>query len=236
MGHPFSQIYDSTRSFGIYVHGTNRFILVDNNDLWITMETAKVLSSKVVSSVCVLPPGTCNVITNDNCMSYTIFNELESANLPLTIIRQLPTLRIYDRPDVVGIDNAQVDIPLEDLIELKEFAAYTHKVVYALKILKTLFNTYENRQFAETMCDERWLAGLTSREDASMTPNGTFNKLFRIFYMADSVIEAKQQLLIFLRSFNGKLNNRTNINLVAVYFYELMNEPFPAELEFMRSK
>ena len=50
----YSSWYGKKNANAIYAPGLDRFLLVDNYDLWLTMEVARILSSKIPTQVFLL--------------------------------------------------------------------------------------------------------------------------------------------------------------------------------------
>ena len=57
---------------GIYCQSFDRWLLINNQDFWITLETARVLSSKIATTVYVFSHLD---IDNDDCLEYMLLNK-----------------------------------------------------------------------------------------------------------------------------------------------------------------
>jgi len=187
------------RTNGIYCQIFDRWLMLDDYDYWITLQTAQLLSSKIATTVYVLPKMS-NGMTNDNCLEYMIFNktaEKRGASADL-ITSQIPTVKVISDSSQV----MHVGLPKEfdagsrhdALIKLKEYAEYINRCVYALNLANTIVNYVDNKSFAETYLPNEWTENVTMYRDASKFEDGVIKEVKKQLYMSSSVDEARDNI------------------------------------------
>jgi hypothetical protein len=144
---------NNMRKNGIYCRSIDRFLLFDNYDFAVTLKTAKILSSKINSTVLILPSDLGDM-NNKNSLEFTYSRDSKfetSIQIPGVMhSSQLPDMKVITEQMVfenVGLpleyDSGK---PLELLYKLKSYAEYCQKVMYANKfceILSTSLIPYE---------------------------------------------------------------------------------------------
>lgn len=144
---------NNLRKNGIYCRSIDRFLLLDNYDFAVTLKTAKILSSKIYSTILILPSDLGDM-NNKNCHEFTYSRDSKfetSIQIPTAMQKsQLPDMKVVTEQMVfenVGLpleyDSGK---PLELLYKLKSYAEYCQKVMYANKfceILSTSLIPYE---------------------------------------------------------------------------------------------
>jgi hypothetical protein len=187
------------RTNGIYCQIFDRWLMLDDYDYWITLQTAQLLSSKIATTVYVLPKITSGM-TNDNCLNYMVFNktaEKRGAAADL-ITSQIPTVKVLN--DATQL--VEVGLPKEfdtgsrydKLIQLKEYAEYVNRCVYALSLSNTIVNYVDNKTFAEQYLPNDWLNGVTLYRDATKFEDGVIKEVKKQLYMSNSVEEARDNI------------------------------------------
>jgi len=186
------------KRYGIYCHAFDRWLLIDQHDLWATLETAKLLSSKIASTVFVLPNESTD-INNDNCLDYSIFDKSKyiKGNHPELIKGQTPITTIISDPSQIFFQGVPEDFKegdaLNKLIELKEYANFVFHSVCAANFVSST-NMHDNASFAQTVFPEEWTNLVDSQYDRSQMKDGIIAELKRILYLSMSVDEAKNKI------------------------------------------
>lgn len=217
------------RQHGIFAPGVDRFILIDDHDFWITLETAEILSSKIPTMVYMLPPLN-DKINNLNCIHHTILNKTQQkvGSSPLVVSRQQPMLKfLYDQDEIVdlGIPEDYKDpIRKQMLQQLQDFAIYVHKNVFAIRLTEAFYNPVNNLEFAKKYISPEWTANMKLKVDRSELENGVFFQLRSALYLSSSIDEVEKRII-----------NIWNVSppdqvYLMVGFYKILNRPIPTEL------
>lgn len=224
---PFTQFYydkdSKRRKNGIYCHTFDRWLLVDNDDFWITIETAKVMSSKIASMVYVLP-NNISKMDNTNCLEFMLFDKTrqKKGGVADLISGQTPMLRVIDNPLQVHYQGIPEDfkfgLAAEMLAAIKEYADYVQKVMYAGKLCNVVANFHDNRTFAQEFFPSEWLTCVSSHTDRSTYTGGIVQEIKRILYFSQTLEEAKAKINLTWEQ------NYEMVWWIADYYYILMGE------------
>jgi hypothetical protein len=211
------------RKNGIYCHSFDRWLIVDNEDFWVTLETAKVLSSKIASVVYVLP-NNIGKMDNTNCLEFMIFDKTRQKRGTISdlIHGQTPILKIIDNPLQISYQGTPEDFKAQSsnsmLSSLKEYADYVHKAMYAGKLCSITVNFYDTYTISQEFFPKEWVDGLSSYTDRSFYPNGIIQEIKKILYFSQTLKEAKFKI-------NKMWEQQYETTWwVADYYYELMGE------------
>lgn len=215
------------RKNGIFAPGIDRFILIDDEDFWITLQTAEILSSKLPTIVYMLPTDDKN-IDNKNCINYTIYNKTEQKIGPsdITSARQHPLMKfLYDSDLIVetGIpedykDNTEI---LENLIS---YTQYVQQQVYVLNITDAFYNVANTNKFSDLYIDNLWLKNISTISDRSNFKKGIFFELRKILYLSNTIEESEKNIV------ECWLNNSTDQVHLMIGYYKILNKPIPEKL------
>lgn len=186
------------RTTGIYCQTLDRSLLVDDRDFWITLETAKVLSSKVATTVYVFPPP--YEMTNENCHLYSIWDKTAEKrdSSPDVILSQMPTLRLFREHNRIY----QADFP-EDFLSpagggfifrLKAFANYCHTVLTAVEISSALTSHKSFMQFSRTYLPDDMTMDLSAFNAGAKAEIDFRTEVKRILYHANDKLEASANI------------------------------------------
>jgi hypothetical protein len=215
------------RKNAIFSPGIDRFLLVDDKDFWVTLETAEILSSKL-PTICYLLPPTDENINNSNCINYTIKNKIDQKVGPSSIIaaRQNPLLKfLYDKDEII-LKGVPVDY--EDnygiIKGLLRYAKFLQEQVYVLKIVDAFYNVSNTKKFAESYIDNRWSESFSVRSDRSNLDKGIFFELKKILYLSNTPEEANDKIIDFW------LNNSVDQIYILNGYYKILNRPIPDRL------
>lgn len=176
------------RKYGLYVKSFDRFVLVDNKDIWVMLQTAEILSSKIASVVYLLPYEQTD-INNLNCCSYRLTNKKSQTmgTTPLIFSAQSPVLRTLIGNVLEFADNR---IPGE----LKDYAEFVHKHSYALSFTEAFTRYDETYSFAEKYLPVEWRSNLTSTYTRDTTSQGLFFEIRKALYLSNSIQQAEDAL------------------------------------------
>jgi hypothetical protein len=222
------------RQYGIFAPGLDRFILMDDYDPWMTLQTAEILSAKLPTLVYLLPPMD-HEVTNGNCIDYTIFNKTQQKVVSSSIAtgRQQPTLKfLYDSETVeyAGCPEDFKDPERNDVLKrMQEYAQYVHRRVLAINLTDAFYNTANNRSFSDTIIPAEWTSELSSRADRSDTDKGVFAKIRNALYLANSIEEADQLIIKVWQEYS------TNQEFLILGYYKIVELPVPDELQFAKN-
>ena len=215
------------RKNGIFAPGVDRFILIDDHDFWMTLQTAEILSSKLPTIAYMLPPSAGN-IDNTNCINFTIFDKSSQKIGPSPIIaaRQHPLLKfLYDVDSIVdaGIPEDYLD-NTEILQRIMNYAQFVQQQVYVLNITDAFYNIVNTDRFANLYIDNAWLENISTKIDRSKFDKGAFFELRKILYLSNSIEEAEEKIIDFW------LNNSTDQVYLMIGYYKILNKPIPEKL------
>lgn len=185
---------------GIYCPVIDRWLLIDEYDHHVTLETANCLSSKIATMVYVLP-NNIGELNNENCLNYIIFdktNEKKGRTSDL-IQGQTPLLRKFnDTRQFLNKgypEDFKTDEGIAVLYKLKTYAEFVHQIMYAIKICEVSINFYDNKTFSNMYFSENLLQGIAPCYDRSDLEHGLLNSIKQILYKSSTVDEATAKML-----------------------------------------
>jgi len=221
---------------GIYSPAIDRFILVDDYDYHVTLQTTELLTSKLSLVAWVLPPGA-EEMTNDNCLNYTFVDKttIKVGQATMSQSRHItqikfgnPENKIYNagpNPAFAQGDSA------DTLGKLIEYANYVHTVSYAISIIEPFMATAlsNTKRFGDAYVPSAWTANLELAPDRTGLDKGILFELKHILYMSDSIEEATGAIIDVWK------NNPDDKAVVIYYFYYLLGVEIPEELKFTQT-
>lgn len=185
--------YGRNLSNAIYSPGLDRFLLLDSYDLWVTLETARVLSSKLPTQVFLLGK---DVIEFDNkvCLEYSVFNKKDMSVNDSMVGRQFPGVSpLLDKNSVYRagwpVDYTSTEKRME-LSNLRSYAFFCLRSVYAVKIADALRNDLPLAEILESVGCGDVAQGLTLPRDYSDSPVGLKKSIMRILYLSQNEEQA----------------------------------------------
>lgn len=213
---------------GIYCPIFDRWLLIDKYDHSITLETARVLSSKIASTVFILPVQDTGM-NNSNCLNYTLFDktiqrkpggaDLFTSQIPVT--RTLKRNQIYD----LGIpEDFKSTEGINALKKLKQYSHFVHRCMYAINIVDQNQGSYNNLKFSSDFFPE-YQKEFEFYTDQSAFQQGILIEIKKILYFANSTSEAASSI--------DKVWNTSNkimINRFKEEYYKIFEEQ--AEYDF----
>jgi hypothetical protein len=114
------------------------------------------------------------------------------------ITSQIPTVKVLNDASQL----VEVGLPKEfdtgsrhdNLIQLKEYAEYVNRCVYALNLSNTIVNYVDNKTFAEQYLPNDWVNGVTLYRDATKFEDGVIKEVKKQLYMSNSVDEVRANI------------------------------------------
>lgn len=213
-------LYDN-KIIGIYCQAFDRWLLITEHDFWIALETAKVLSSKIATTVYIMPKSE---LTNDNCMDYMLINKTtEKRGMAADLISsQIPTLKVLNNSNNIMFAGLPEDYKHPAgkfaLAKLKEYANFVHKYVTAAQLCNVLVNHQDNKTFSRDYLPKEWYDSVTSYGDRTKIDDGVLNEVKRILYFSNDIKEARVNITNILQKEYKK------IDWIVDSFYEMIGE------------
>ena len=211
------------KNYGIYCQVFDRWLIIDQYDLWTTLQTARVLSSKIASMVYVLP-ASIGKVTNNNCLHFMLFDKTrqKKGGVADLIAGQLPMVRIIDNPlqlDYQGLpEDYKYGEAAEMLAKIKAYADYTHKSMYAASVCNVAANFHDNNTVAQEFLPKEWLDTVSSYADRSDFTSGITQEIKKILYFSQTLEEAKSKIDAIWG------DNYQKVWWMADYYYTLIDE------------
>lgn len=219
---------DSLKKNAIYCQQIDRFILLDDYDVWITFKTANILSSKIATTVYLLPADA-NHLTNDNCINYTILNKtiFKRSNTADLIQSQTPTVKKLGSKNIIEADfpeDYKNPEGVYHIIKLKEYANFVNKIVFATEIANSK-NWIDNKTISSSFFPDSWSDDISSYEVSSHEQDRSiFNQINSILYFSNSIEEARNSMILF---FHQSLVQNSLSASKLKWFYEIARESNP---------
>jgi hypothetical protein len=213
------------KKYAIYSPGLDRFIHISDLDMWTSLETANIISSKLPTLVYVLSPD-CDEITNENCTNYSLFNKtaqrVGSSNI--LVARQSPVLKMLYPGDIIVNEGLHVDfINNKEILEkLITYTNYVYEQVMAIRITEVFYNPFNSKGFFDTYIADGSKNKVTTTTDWSNSK--IFLQLRNSLYISDTSDEATSKII------NVWKENFADIGHMIVGYYKILNVPVPDEL------
>lgn len=217
-----------SRKYGIFAPGLDRFILIDDIDHWMVLETAEILSSKIPTMAYILPPLDFN-IDNSNCLTYTLYNKTqERIGARLTSIgRQNPALKVIGDKGKLVCEGFPEDYKTEEkqeiLKRLQEYAQYVLNHVYAINMVNAFFNPWNSKNFLEKYIGND-IPNFKTMVDRSTSASGVLNELRNALYLSVTIEEADERIIqIWLKHYHEQ-------EYMLSGYYKLLEQEIPKQL------
>jgi hypothetical protein len=235
VGYIYRDAYMRRRIHGIYAPGLDRFILVDYSDVWVTLETAEILCSKLATVAYVL--HTINFDFGDhNCLDYAITNKTNQVTGRASIVnrRQNPTLRFIPyatNPIEWAGPNPDYDSPegVEILRQLQEYAGFVLDTVYAIRVTDAIMNWEDGQRFIDSYIPGKLLESvdgkITHHYDRSDSERGVFFQIRYALYISLTIEEAMKRIEDIWELHQGQQE------YLMTSFYNHWGRPMPAKFE-----
>jgi len=215
---------------GIYCPSFDRLLLIDLLDQSITMKTAQVLSSKVASTVYLFSKEHQeDGIENSKSLNLTLGDKTDEKRGTASILYsgQIPIMKVLGPGSIVSA-NYPPDFSTEDrkpaLENLKEYAHFVHRMMYAITISQYSRGFYDNQSFSREFFPSEWLNERNTYADISTFDDGIMTEIKRVLYFADGVQDAKEKIE------RVWLDGTSRMNTIKDKFYEIYeagNDDYP---------
>jgi hypothetical protein len=224
------------RRYGIYAPSIDRFLHISDQDMWMTLETAEILSSKIQTMVYVIPPGYVKIpehtelISNKNCLEWGIYDksDLRVGSSNVIGARQTPAIKMLYPDDKLvqykDLPSDFVDDPTS-LNKIKEYADYIYPRLVAVNISSTFYNPYYSKKFIDKYLDEGWSEKTSNGTDHSQVNGGIDNAIKNILYKSDSPQDAEKSITEFW------LRNYLDVGYMMTGYYRILGVPVPDKLK-----
>jgi hypothetical protein len=201
----YPNIWGKKNAFTIFSPAADRFLLVDDLDLFLVHETARILSSKVSTITYILDrnqPEAQNM-DNTNCLEYSTRHKKESAEFgsiaPLRH-KQTATLRKIQIENIVycaGWSPEYSTVERKDkLLELHEYATFVLRTLHAIRLAEETSNYFPEASYAES-----YFEGLVPDNfrvlydgDGSTAPRGMKHEICKILYHSNTIEQALEEI------------------------------------------
>ena len=223
------------RRYGIYVPSIDRFIHISDQDMWMSLETAEILSSKIQTMVYVIPPGYVTpqyveVISNKNCTEWGIYDKsnLKVGSSNVLGARQTPAIKMLYPDDKLENHTELPEDFQEDKIildNIKKYVDYVYPRVVAINIASTFYNPYYSKKFIDKYLDAGWSEKSSNKNDPSTAVRGIDIEIKNILYRSDSPEEAEDAIAKFWK------NNYLDIGYMMTGYYRILGTPVPELLK-----
>jgi hypothetical protein len=192
------------RIHGIYAPGIDRFILVDYSDVWVTLETAEILCSKLPTVAYVLHTINFDFGTH-NCIEYAITNKTNQTTGKTSIVnrRQNPTLRFIPyATNPIEWAGPNPDYDTDEgramLKKLQDYAEFVLDTVYAMRITDAMTNWMDGQRFIDSYIPQRLLetsdGPMSNQYDRSDTERGVFFEIRSALHLSLTIEEAEKRI------------------------------------------
>ncbi len=227
------------RIHGIYAPGIDRFILVDYSDVWVTLEAAEILCSKLPTVAYVLHTINFDFGTH-NCIEYAITNKTNQVTGRASIVnrRQNPTLRFIPyatNPIEWAGPNPDYDDPAgkKMLADLQEYAEFVLDTVYAIRVTDAIMNWEDGQRFIDSYIPGRLLESvdgkITHHYDRSDSERGVFFEIRYALYISLTIQEAIERIENIWEAHRGQQEYLMNS------FYGHWGRPLPARFDRIKT-
>jgi len=213
------------KKYAIYSPGLDRFLHVSNQDLWVVLETANIISSKIPTIVYVLSPD-CEEMTNYNCLNYSLFDKssqkVGSSNI--LVAKQNPMLKMLYPGDTIVDEGLHVDFlnNLEIIEKLSVYINYVYDQAMAIKLTEVFYNPFNSKGFITTYIGDGSENKVTATTDWNNA--GVFSLLRNALYDSSTPEEADSAIVEIWK------NNFVDVGFMIEGYYKILNVPIPKNL------
>lgn len=191
----------------LYSNTHERF-LAGTDDLWVTLMSAKLFSSKMSLTICDLGS---NTIIKDNYINWGLVDPSEAKQN-----QQIPSLMISKFGG--EFKGTVLDISLNRLLDYQKTFLGVYNIINSAWITDALYNSVDQRLLMNLFDGNKFAAV----DDDSGIDNGFLHTIYKIVYFSSSLEEMEIKIL---EIFNNKKSGRpTNLDLYKNAFYKFLNE------------
>lgn len=189
--------YGKKLANSIYAPGIDRFLIVDNYDPWITFTTAKILSSKLPTTMLLLGSKISH-FDNKECLEWSVLNKKDLAINGSLVGRQFPGFVALLNEDAAFKAGWPVDYDSPErrkaLRDIQEYALFALRAVYAVTISDATRNDLPLYDILETVGLENSLEDLTIPRDYSKSSIGIKKEILKIIYLSSTIDQALEEI------------------------------------------
>jgi hypothetical protein len=217
----------SRKKNGIYCQQIDRWILIDDYDMWITFKTAQALSSKLATTVYILSEDIAEM-DNMNCLNFSMNNKtiFKRKNVADLIQNQTPTMKKLVEGNIVEVglpEDYKSGEGIRQLKKMKNYVNFVNKAVYAIEICNSK-NWIDNKTVSTTYHPKEWSNVITPYEHKSDSDKSVFSEINSVLYFSDSVNEAKAEMQKLFEFYLDEFLVSTNLVNI---FYKIIKEKNP---------
>jgi hypothetical protein len=193
--------------------------------MWISLETANIISSKIPTIVYVLSPD-CEEMTNENCTNYSLFNKMSQriGSSNILVAKQNPVLKMLYPGDKIVNEGPHVDFEnnQEIIKKLIRYINYVYSRSMAIKISEVFYNPFNSKGFMSTYVTNGLENKFVTTTDWSNV--GVFSQIRNVLYMSDTPEEAESKIIKIWKE------NFADIGHMIDGYYKILNSPVPQAL------
>lgn len=213
------------KKYAIYSPGLDRFLHVSNQDLWVALETANIISSKIPTIVYVLSHD-CEEMTNHNCLNYSLFDKSlqKIGSSSILVAKQNPMLKMLYPGDTIVNEGSHIDFisNVEIIEKLTVYINYVYSQVMSIKLTEVFYNPFNSKGFITTYIGDGSENKVTATTDWNNA--GVFSLLRNALYDANTPEEANLAIIEIWK------NNFADVGFMIDGYYKILNEPIPKGL------
>lgn len=211
------------KNFGIYSVGFDRFILLDDKDIWIMLECAELLSSKISTVVYIIPKDEPELSSN-NCHEFSLIDSRsqKTATTALLFSALTPSVRSLLAHSLIKKGNA---IPPEII----RYAKFVYLHCFALNFTEAISKYDENSKFSKKYLDSKWVTGLSVNDTRDDLPGGIYFQIRKVLYTSTSVEEAEDRIT------NLWLEHSADQPWVRDLYFKILDKPQPESFPSIKS-
>ena len=158
--------------YAIYLNDSERIIALEK-DLWVALESAKLLSSKL--SLCICDIGNTK-LTNDTCIHWTILAPELPTSIQYPRLVPIRNLKLKNVGFPVGAD-------IDTFVEDQQFCLLVLKIVLSAKMTDAELNSGDRKYF-QSLVDT---TDVSTSSDDSGIPGGFMHTIEKILYLNSDI-------------------------------------------------
>lgn len=192
--------------YAIYLNDSERIIALEK-DLWVALESAKLLSSKL--SLCICDIGNTK-LTNNTCIRWTIL----APELPTSI--QYPRLVPIQKLKLKNI-GYPIGVNIDSLKKDQQFCLLILKIVLSAKMTDAELNAGDRKYFQSLL----EIDDLSTSSDDSGIPGGFLHTVEKILYLNSNTTDVMSQIELMFN--NSESIFPRNLAQYKSTFYKYLN-------------
>lgn len=211
------------KNFGIYSLGFDRFILLDDKDIWIMLECAELLSSKI-STVVYLVPKDNSEFSPSTCTEFSLIDarNQKTATTPLLFSALTPSIRTLLENSIIRKGSV---VPAEII----QYANFVYLHCLALNFTEAISKYDENSKFAKKYLDPSWYSGLSLNDTRDDLPGGIYFQIRKVLHTASSIEEAEDKI------YQLWLEHSADQSWVRDLYFKILNKQHPESFSSIKT-